>query len=127
MRQTRVNNITTMKNKDQKSLESIYESIRIVNENEDDDFEGEASFEGSGRDLGNIEGVTPDVSSYPSGDEEGEDDSDVETDENGLLTSAGLEALLAKVENGNDIIDSGEAPEPPEDVRADMEEDEDLS
>jgi hypothetical protein len=116
-----------MKNKDQKSLESIYESIRIVKENEDDDLEGGASFEGEGRDLGNIEGVTPDVSSYPSEDEEGEDDSDVETDENGLLTSAGLDALLAKVENGNDIIDSGEAPEPPEDVRADMEEDEDLS
>jgi hypothetical protein len=116
-----------MKNKDQKSLESIYESIRIVKENEDDDFEGGASFESEGRDLGNIEGVTPDVSSYPSGDEEGEDDSEVETDENGLLTSAGLDALLAKVENGNDIIDSGEAPEPPEDVKADMKEDEDLS
>jgi hypothetical protein len=105
-----------MKNKDQKSLESIYESIKIVNENEED-YEGGASFEGEGKDMGSIDGVTPDVSDYSEGEEEG----DIDLDDEGLLSAEGLDELLRKVEAGNDIRDEQEG-EAPEDVQSDFEE-----
>jgi hypothetical protein len=109
-----VNNIT-MKNKDQRSLESIYESIRIVKENEDE-FEGGASFEGEGRGMGNIDGVTPEVGSEPL--------DEVEDEEEGAegISRDELDELLAG-------LDSPEGSEEgkssvPADIAADMAEDE---
>jgi hypothetical protein len=105
---TRVNN-NMSRNKDQKSLESIYESIKIVKENEDE-FEGGASFEGEGRDMGNIDGVTPEVRDEPM--------DDVQDEEEGAegISREELDELLAG-------LDSPEGEESlPSDVASDMEE-----
>jgi hypothetical protein len=112
---TMVNN-NMSKNKDQKSLESIYESIRFVRENEEpmDEFEGGASFEGEGRDLGSIDGETPEISDVEHG-EEGEDEDDAEG-----ISREELDAILNSLNEPSE--DVGEAPE---DVQDDFRE-EDL-
>jgi hypothetical protein len=111
-----VNN-TMSRNKDQKSLESIYESIRIVKENEDD-FAGGASFEGEGRDMGNIEGVTPEINDEPMDDVQDGENEDEEFGVEGIS-----EDELAKLLSGIDQKNA-EGEEVPQDVQHDLEEDE---
>jgi hypothetical protein len=105
-----------MRNKDQKSLESIYESLRIVNENEED-YEGGASFEGEGRDMGNIDGVTPEISEEPMDDVQDLEDEDEEFGIEGISEDE-LSKLLAGIDSKNA---EGEVPQ---DVQQDLEEDE---
>ena len=106
-----------MRNKDQKSLESIYESLRIVNENEED-YEGGASFEGEGRDMGNIDGVTPEISEEPMDDVQDLEDEDEEFGIEGISEDE-LSKLLAGIDSKN-----AEGEEVPQDVQQDLEEDE---
>jgi hypothetical protein len=112
---TVVNNIT-MKNKDQKSLESIYESIKIVKENEDE-FEGGASFEGEGRGMGNIDGVTPEVGSEPLDDVQDEEEEGAEG-----ISRDELDELLAGLDSPEGEEESESSV--PADIASDMAEDE---